>query len=67
MAECTKMKKKSYGRSAPKRVGIAGFGFMGRMHYGYWKKQKGVEVVALCDKNAEQFTEGVQGGNLSGA
>jgi predicted dehydrogenase len=40
---------------------------MGRMHYGYWKKQKGVEVVALCDKNTTQFTEGVQGGNVAGA
>src|SRR5690606_26486370 len=61
------MAKKSSGKVAPKRIGIVGFGFMGRMHYGYWKKQRGVKVVALCDSNLAQFTEGVEGGNLEGA
>jgi predicted dehydrogenase len=33
------------------RVGIAGFGFMGRTHYKCWKKVEGAEVVAICDVN----------------
>jgi len=33
------------------RVGIAGFGFMGRMHYKCWKALEGTEVVAVCDVN----------------
>ena len=31
------------------RVGIVGFGFMGRMHYQNWLKVAGVEVVAVQD------------------
>ena len=50
-----------------KRVAIVGFGFMGRMHYGCWKKVKGAKIVALCDKDASQFAAPVQGGNLAGA
>ena len=50
-----------------KRVAIVGFGFMGRMHYGHWKKIKGAKVVALCDKDASQFKSPIQGGNLAGA
>lgn len=57
----------SKAKPAVKRVAIVGFGFMGRMHYGHWKKQRGFEVVALCDKNTAQFTEGIEGGNLVGA
>ena len=67
MAKSVKTKKKVLKRPAPKRIGIVGFGFMGRMHYGHWKKQKGVKVVALCDSNIAQFSEGIQGGNLEGA
>ena len=33
------------------RVGIAGFGFMGRTHYQCWEKVEGAEVVAICDVN----------------
>ena len=33
------------------RVGIMGFGFMGRMHYKCWKGIEGAEVVAVCDIN----------------
>jgi len=33
------------------RIGIVGFGFMGRTHYSCWKKIKGAEVVAVCDVN----------------
>jgi len=33
------------------KVGIVGFGFMGRTHYQCWKKVEGAEVVAICDVN----------------
>ncbi|MDD2599665.1 MAG: Gfo/Idh/MocA family oxidoreductase [Kiritimatiellae bacterium] len=70
-AKKTAKKKKSATaakvKPAVKRVAIVGFGFMGRMHFGHWKKQRGFEVVALCDKNTAQFTEGIEGGNLAGA
>ncbi|MCQ2388818.1 MAG: Gfo/Idh/MocA family oxidoreductase [Kiritimatiellae bacterium] len=49
-----------------KRVAIVGFGFMGHMHYGAWKKQRGAKVVAVCDSNLAQITAKV-GGNLAGA
>lgn len=52
---------------AVKRVAVVGFGFMGRMHYGCWKKIKGAKVVALCDKDTAQFKAPIQGGNLAGA
>jgi len=41
------------------RVGIVGFGFMGRMHYKCWKAIEGAEVVAVCDvnPNIEEDTE----------
>lgn len=54
-------------KKAVKRVGIVGFGFMGRMHYGNWKKMKGAQVVALCDKDLSQFTAPTTGGNIAGA
>ncbi len=50
------------------RIGIVGFGFMGRMHYGYWKKVKRARVVALCDTNpnlVEDTRKAV--GNIAGA
>ena len=50
-----------------KRVAIVGFGFMGRMHYGNWKKMKGAKVVALCDRDVSQFTAPITGGNIAGA
>ena len=52
---------------ALKRIAVVGFGFMGRMHYGCWKKVKGAQVVALCDKDTSQFTAPIQGGNVKGA
>ncbi len=33
------------------KVGIVGFGFMGRTHYKCWKALEGVEVTAVCDVN----------------
>ena len=49
-----------------KKVAIAGFGFMGRMHYGEWSKLKDAEVVAVCDANVAQFTAKTVG-NKKGA
>jgi predicted dehydrogenase len=54
-------------KKARVRVAVVGFGFMGRMHYGCWKKVKGAQVVALCDKDTSQFKAPIQGGNLTGA
>ncbi len=48
------------------KIAIVGFGFMGRMHYGNWKKIRGAKVVAICDANLSQLTT-VTGGNLSGS
>jgi len=33
------------------KVGIVGFGFMGRTHYQRWKKVEGAKIVAICDVN----------------
>jgi len=33
------------------RIGIAGFGFMGRTHYQCWNKVENARVVAVCDTN----------------
>lgn len=49
-----------------KKVAIVGFGFMGRTHYGAWKKCRGAKVVAICDANLSQLTAKVQG-NIKGA
>jgi predicted dehydrogenase len=50
------------------KVGIVGFGFMGRMHYQCWKAIKDTEVVAICDVNtniAEDAKKAI--GNIEGA
>ena len=50
------------------RVGIVGFGFMGRMHYAQWKAMEGADVVAICDANpniVEDTKKAV--GNIEGA
>ena len=44
-----------------KNVAIVGFGFMGRTHYGNWKKLKGAKVTAICDSNLAQLTNRVKG------
>jgi len=46
-------------------IAIVGFGFMGRTHYGAWKKCRGAEVVAVCDSNLAQLTAKVVG-NIKG-
>jgi len=48
-----------------RRIALAGFGFMGRMHYGNWKRIKGAKVVAICDSNLAQLGQ-VAGGNIAG-
>jgi len=50
------------------RIGIVGFGFMGRMHYRIWKSIKDAQVVAVCDANPnikEDTKRAV--GNIQGA
>ena len=46
------------------KIAVVGFGFMGRMHYGNWKKIPGARVVAVCDANLKQLTT-VTTGNLA--
>ncbi len=49
------------------RVGIVGFGFMGRTHLGCYRKLRGVRVVSICDsdkarlKGSDKIT-----GNIAG-
>ncbi len=50
------------------RVGIVGFGFMGRMHYRCWNALEGVTVAAVCDADAHAFDDASAGrGNIAGA
>ena len=49
-----------------KKIAIVGFGFMGKTHYGAWKKCRGAKVAAICDANLSQLTAKVQG-NIKGA
>ena len=49
-----------------KKVAIVGFGFVGKTHYGAWKKCAGAKVVAICDSNLAQLTATVRG-NIKGA
>lgn len=48
-----------------KKIAIVGFGFMGRTHYGAWKKIKGAKVVAICDSNLAQLTTKTKGNNTA--
>jgi predicted dehydrogenase len=48
-----------------KKVAIVGFGFMGKTHYGAWKKCAGAKVTAICDSNLAQLTAKVSG-NIKG-
>ena len=50
------------------KIGIIGFGFMGRMHYRCWDGMAGAEVAAVCDSNAEVLEQlGESTGNIEGA
>ena len=37
------------------RVGIAGIGFMGMIHYLAYQKLRGVKVAALCEQDAKRL------------
>ncbi|TWU27362.1 Gfo/Idh/MocA family protein [Bythopirellula polymerisocia] len=46
------------------KVGIAGIGFMGMIHYLSYQKIRGAKVVAICEKNPLRLTgdwRGIQG------
>jgi len=50
------------------RVGIVGFGFMGRIHYACWRRLGDAQIVAVCDVNPAVFEKGTAGGgNIEGA
>lgn len=50
------------------KVGIVGFGFMGRMHYRVWKGAEGAEVAAVCDANPNIIEDSKKAvGNIDGA
>ena len=42
-------------------VAIVGFGFMGRTHYGVWKRMRKSRVVCVCDNNLAQITAKAKG------
>ena len=42
-------------------VAIVGFGFMGRTHYGVWRKLRNVRVACVCDSNLAQITAKTKG------
>lgn len=50
------------------RVGIVGFGFMGRMHYRCWTSLPEAQVVAVCEADPNALGHAGQGrGNIAGA
>lgn len=50
------------------RVGILGFGFMGRMHYRCWKELRDVQVAAVCDADPNALDNAAKTrGNIAGA
>jgi len=50
------------------RVGILGFGFMGKMHFNCYKANKNALIVAICDADKQKIESG-EGttGNINGA
>ena len=50
------------------RVGIIGFGFMGRMHFRCWRARRDAVVTAICDTDAAAVKNtGRPPGNIAGA
>ena len=50
------------------RIGIVGWGFMGKMHFRCYKSDTNVEVTAICDADAKQLQNSSgASGNISGA
>jgi predicted dehydrogenase len=50
------------------KIGIVGFGFMGRMHFRCWSRRRDSRIVAICDRNPAVHAD-LQGhiGNIDGA
>lgn len=46
------------------KVGIAGFGFMGRTHYRCWKSIENIDIAAICDLNPELQQDALMSGNI---
>lgn len=42
-------------------IAIVGFGFMGRTHYGVWRKLRNVKVACVCDSNLAQIKAKTKG------
>ena len=50
------------------RIGIAGLGFMGKMHFRCYKALDGVEIAAVCDVDEAKLEAGAaEAGNIAGA
>lgn len=50
------------------KIGIVGFGFMGRMHFANWQQMPGCQVVAICDTNPDVKQAAQEAvGNIGGA
>lgn len=50
------------------KIGIVGFGFMGRMHYRCWKARDDARIVAICDANENIVEDSKKAvGNIEGA
>ncbi|MHC4396913.1 MAG: Gfo/Idh/MocA family protein [Planctomycetota bacterium] len=50
------------------KVGIVGFGFMGRMHYQSWKDLGDAQTVAVCETNPNVVEDSAKAvGNFEGA
>ena len=50
------------------RVGVVGFGFMGRMHFRCWDARADAQVVAVCDANPNIKEDARRAvGNIDGA
>ena len=49
------------------KVGIVGFGFMGKMHFNCYNSLDTVKITAICDKNLKQLSDTEQAqGNIEG-
>ena len=49
------------------RIGIGGFGFMGRMHYRCWQALPDTQIVALFDANPNIVVDTQKAvGNITG-
>jgi len=50
------------------KIGIVGFGFMGRMHYRCWKARDDARIVAICDANENIVEDSKRAvGNIEGS